>query len=70
MFDNATYLIKPLLGWDVSNVTDMEVCLMALLLSINISLIGVLIMLQVVVVLATNSPLTEANTPNFTNCTP
>ena len=23
MFNNATYLIKPLLGWDVSNVTDM-----------------------------------------------
>ena len=70
MFNNATSFNQALLGWDVSNVTNMYKMFygatafnqyIANWSVDNVTSCGSF---------STNSPLTEANTPNFTNCTP
>jgi len=70
MFEGATDFNQTLLGWDVSNVTDMEFMFngattfnqyIANWTVNNVTSCGSF---------SYNSALTEANTPNFTNCTP
>ena len=70
MFNNATSFNQALLGWDVSNVTNMYKMFygatafnqyIANWSVDNVTSCGSF---------STNSPLTEANTPNFTNCSP
>ena len=74
MFANALAFNQPLGDWDVSNVTNMSYMFYADYINLTSfnqdisswSVDGVTNCADFI----TNAPLTEANRPNFTNCTP
>ena len=70
MFSVATAFNQPIGDWDVSNVTDMgNMFANAQAYNQNLSSWDVDNVTDCSI-FSDNSPLTEANTPNFTNCTP
>jgi len=69
MFYEATSFNQALLGWDVNNVTHMGYMFNSSLFNQYIANWDVSNVTDCDS-FSDNSPLTEANTPNFTNCTP
>ena len=70
MFNGATAFNQPIGDWDVNNVTSM-VAMFKNTTSFNQDLSNWDVEnVTNCVLFRDNSPLTEANTPNFTNCTP
>ena len=70
MFLNAFDFNKPIGNWDVSNVTDMYAMFVsAEAFNQDLSTWSVDNVIECEN-FSTNAPLTEANTPNFTNCNP